>query len=133
MLCRWLLVCLAFTAAACTGGSQKQAPAKPVVDPNAPAHERIALTFEGLASRLREAAQDCDEVARELARWNDENRASYGALSKEVEAKNLGAETARYEDRLRLAFTVILDEVVRCRDHQEAQAAFSNFDVIVDP
>ena len=76
----------------------------------------------------------CDQVSAQLYGWLKSNNSGYGQLSQGAAASQLEvAAHDGYEQRLTAAFTTIVDVTGGCREHAGVQAAFTEFDVLVDP
>lgn len=137
---RAFLLYIAITAligAAC-GGAQSTRSTDPArggaADSNAPAPARVVALFERLSADLEAASADCDRIAAVLSTWTDDHRDDYAELSARARASTLAAEQGqRYRERLRAALDVVVGTASSCGDHPGAQAAFTRFDVLVDP
>lgn len=131
-----LAACLVMGSTACskqTSPATPAAPAEPSVeaaaepDPGA----RIVTLFEDLAIQVGVA--DCDQVAAHLAAWTREQADTYPALAEQAAAHELPAETLhQHQERLTAAFTIIVEAASACAEHADAQAAFHDFDTLVD-
>lgn len=133
-----MLRILAFTLTvsllACGGSKQGQGPTQPTAGPDAPAPERVVALFEALAADVVAAASDCEAIAGLLSKWTETHRDSYGELSGESARTEMAkADRLAQEDRLRAALTTIVDAVAGCGSNPQAQAAYTQFDVLVDP
>ncbi len=120
--------------AGCTGSQTAgpDGPAKP--GGNTPAYERLVVMFEGLSAQLSAAKNDCGRVATLLGDWSERHRTDYPELSAAALADELpAADRPGYESRLKKALGGIVDTASACGNHAGAQAAFTSFDVLVDP
>ena len=136
MVPRFLVVAAALAfLTACPSGGQTPAPTNlQNVDPDAPASLRVVVLFENLASSLDASRQDCDQVAAQLYGWIQSNEKGYGGLSASAESSPLeGQVHSDYSGRLERALTTVVEVAGGCQDHPGAQAAFTEFDVLLDP
>jgi hypothetical protein len=129
------LLGLALAASACTGTRQPapQPPLKNVAE-DAPAAERLAVELENLATTLAGSQGDCDQIAAQLYGWTKGHAESYPGLAADASRAPLqAADHAEYKRRVSAALGGVLDAVGRCPEHSGAQAAFTEFDVLLDP
>lgn len=135
-----LAACLVMGSTACskqTSPATPAATAEPSVEPSVEAAAepdpgaRIVALFEDLAIQIGVA--DCDRVAAHLATWTREQADTYPALAEQAAAHELPAETLQqHQERLTAAFTIIVEAAAACAEHTDAQAAFHDFDALVD-
>ena len=120
---------------ACTGSSQTPTPQNvKAVDENAPAPEQLAVQLENLATALSGAQNDCDVVAAQLYGWTKGRQGDFPATAAKTADTQLEQSVYDgYKQRMDAALSGILDAVQRCKNHAGAQAAFTEFDVMLDP
>jgi hypothetical protein len=118
----------------CGGAQSNQTtgPGPAAADSGAPA--RVVALFENLAADLQAADADCDRIATVLTTWTDDHRKDYPDLVRQAQTGELPAEQGQsYRERLHAALDVVVGTATRCGEHPGAQAAFTRFDVLVDP
>lgn len=104
------------------------------VDSNAPPAEQLTLHLENLASTLSSAKGNCDQVAAQLYGWTKGRQAEYPGLARNSADTPLeAAKHDQYKQRVNTALSTVLDVVGACKNHADAQAAFTEFDVLLDP
>lgn len=130
-------MCLAIAAlvlVACGGAQSKQTTDQGATATDSGAPARVVALFEKLAADLQTAAADCDRVAAVLTTWTDDHKNDYPTVAGQAQASELPAEQGQsYRERLHTALDVVVGAAARCGEHPGAQAAFTRFDVLVDP
>lgn len=121
--------------AGCTGGAQTPPPESlQNVDSSAPPAERLTTHLENLASTLASSKGDCEQLAAQLYGWTKARQADFPELARDTAANQLEQSAYdAYRGRIQGAVSTVLDAVAACPNHAGAQAAFTEFDVLLDP
>lgn len=120
----------------CTGGAQTP-PTNDLqsIDDGAPAPERVTVHLENLASTVTGAQGDCDQVAAQLYGWTKGRQSAFPGLLESAKSERMETRTYNgYKNRIDGALNEVLNVVTGpCKSHAGVQAAFTEFDVLLDP